>query len=88
MFPLPFTDLETVQLLILPLKLLTILKMSNYDLFDEAAGKPCRELATVEKEDNCEYQGPYIYIDPGRLPPFSLAWLVADCNAWWWKNLL
>jgi hypothetical protein len=25
-------------------------------------------------------QGPYIYQDPRRTPPFSLAWLVAECN--------
>jgi hypothetical protein len=27
----------------------------------------------------CCIQGPYIYLDPRRVPPFSLALLVADC---------
>ncbi len=27
-----------------------------------------------------EDQGPYIYLDPRSVPPFSLAWLVTGCN--------
>ena len=26
------------------------------------------------------FQGPYIYLDPRCVPPFSLAWLVTGCN--------
>jgi hypothetical protein len=41
-----------------------------------------REYAKVQLllEGRRLYQGPYIYLDPRRIPPYSLAWLKADFN--------